>query len=153
MAYRIVVLAEQELLPEEVTTLTSLHDTDEQSFYLVMPGKATHHGIIAALDDLLLGRLREAWRDVEEPDTDAPMAGPLRRSIDRLSSAGVEADGRLVAGDPVRALRQAVSDHRAQEVIVLNPPHIVEESLHRDWASRARHAVGVPVLRLIGHAD
>lgn len=153
MAYRIVLLAEQELLPEEADTVTSLHDDREQSFYVVMPASPTHHGIIAALDDLLLGRVTAAWRDVEEPPEDAPMAPSLRRSIDLLSASGVEADGRLVAGDPVRALRQAVSDHRAEEVIVLNPPHIVEESLHRDWASRARHAVGVPVLRLVAHAD
>ena len=153
MAYRMVLLAENELTPEEVAMVTSLHEGDEQSVYLLMPARESHHGLAAALDDLLLGRLKEAWRDVEEPATDSPMAQPLRRSVDLLTGAKVEADGRLVAGDPVRAVRSAVADHRADEVVVLNPPHIVEESLRRDWASRARHAVGVPVLRLIAHAD
>jgi hypothetical protein len=153
MAYRIVLLAENELTPEEVETVASLHEGEAQSFYLLMPTRVSHHGLVAALDDLLLGRLKEAWRDVEQPDTDSPMSGPLHRSINLLTDARVEADGRLVAGDPVRALRSAVVDHRADEVVVLNPPHIVEESLRRDWASRARHAVGVPVLRLIAHTD
>ena len=152
MAYRIVLLAENQLTAREAETITSLHDDDVQSFYLLMP-QESHHGLVTALDDLLLGRLKEAWRDVEQPDTDSPMTKPLRKSIDLLIGANVEADGRLVAGDPVQALRSAVADHRADEVIVLNPPHIVEESLRRDWAWRARHLVGVPVLRLIAHAD
>jgi hypothetical protein len=153
VAYRIVLLAENELTPEEVATVTSLHEGDELSVYLLMPARESHHGLAAALDDLLRGRVKEAWRDIEEPDTDSPMGQPLRRSVDLLTGAKVEADGRLVAGDPVRALRSAVADHRADEVVVLNPPHIVEESLRRDWAARARHAVGVPVLRIIAHAD
>lgn len=153
MAYRIVLLAENELTPAEVEAVTSLHEGEALSFYLLMPTRASHHGLLAALDDLLLGRLKEAWRDVEQPDADSPMTQPLRRSIDMLTGTKVEADGRLVAGDPVRALRSAVADHHADEVVVLNPPHLVEESLRRDWASRARHAVGVPVLRIIAHAD
>jgi len=153
VAYRIVLLAENQLTPQEAETVTSLHEGDAQSFYLLMPAQESHHGLVAALDDLLLGRLKEAWRDVEQPDTDAPMTKPLRESIDLLTRAKVEADGRLVAGDPVQALRSAVADHQADEVIVLNPPHLVEESVRRDWASRARHLVGVPVLRLIAHAD
>ena len=153
MAYRIVLLAENQLTPDEVETVTSLHDDDAQSFYLLMPAQDSHHGLVAALDDLLLGRLKEAWRDVEQPDTDSPMTKSLRTSIDLFIAANVEADGRLVAGDPVQALRSAVADHQADEVIVLNPPHIVEESVRRDWAWRSRHLVGVPVLRLIAHAE
>ena len=40
----------------------------------------------------------------------------------------------------------------ADEVIVLTDPHYVEEFFHRDWASRARHKVGVPVLKLFSHS-
>ncbi|MFC7471532.1 hypothetical protein ACFQVA_34495 [Actinomadura keratinilytica] len=35
---------------------------------------------------------------------------------------------------------------------MLTEPHYVEEFFHRDWATRARHKVGVPVLRLYSHA-
>ena len=41
--------------------------------------------------------------------------------------------------------------HGADEVIVLTAPHLIEEFFHRDWASRARHKVGVPVLKLFAH--
>ena len=39
-----------------------------------------------------------------------------------------------------------------KQVIVLTDPHYVEEFFHRDWASRARHKVGVPVLKLFSHS-
>ncbi len=45
-------------------------------------------------------------------------------------------------------LREVVEENRADEVLVLTSPHFVEEFFHRDWASRARHEVGVPVLKL-----
>jgi len=34
----------------------------------------------------------------------------------------------------------------------MTEPHYVEEFFHRDWASRARHKVGVPVLKLFAHS-
>lgn len=45
-----------------------------------------------------------------------------------------------------------VDEVGADEVIVLTDPHYVEEFFHRDWASRARHKVGVPVLKLFSHS-
>ena len=62
-----------------------------------------------------------------------------------------DAAGRVVADNPLDMLRTVVADTRADEVIVLTSPHFVEEFFHRDWASRARHQVGVPVLKLFAH--
>jgi hypothetical protein len=36
----------------------------------------------------------------------------------------------------------------AQEVVVVTEPHAVEDTFHTDWASRAREALGVPVLHM-----
>ena len=36
----------------------------------------------------------------------------------------------------------------AREVVVATYPHLVEDTFHRDWASRARDVLRVPVLHL-----
>ena len=52
-------------------------------------------------------------------------------------------------GDPVGALKKEVgADGETQEVIVVTQPHAVEDTFHRDWASRAREVLGVPVLHV-----
>lgn len=60
--------------------------------------------------------------------------------------------GRLIEDHPLDALKALVDEVKADEVIVLTDPHYVEEFFHRDWASRARHQVGVPVLKLFSHS-
>jgi hypothetical protein len=35
-------------------------------------------------------------------------------------------------------------------VVVVTRPHAVEDTFHRDWASRARERLGVPVLHVYG---
>jgi hypothetical protein len=57
----------------------------------------------------------------------------------------------VVLDNPLDILRGVVGENNADEVIVLTSPHFVEEFFHRDWASRARHTVGVPVLKLFAH--
>lgn len=58
----------------------------------------------------------------------------------------------MIEDHPLDALKVLVGEVGADEVIVLTDPHYVEEFFHRDWASRARHKVGVPVLKLFSHS-
>jgi hypothetical protein len=44
-----------------------------------------------------------------------------------------------------------VAQQEANEVIVMTRPHIIQEFLHIDWASKARRKLGVPVLHLVEH--
>jgi len=46
------------------------------------------------------------------------------------------------------ALRTAVGAGDVREVAVVTYPHAVEDTLHTDWASRAREDLQVPVLHL-----
>lgn len=111
--------------------------------------------LLRALDDVALGELDEAAREGETPEGEEALA-PGRQALDvslrALHAAGSEADGRLVEAHPLDALKALVAETGADEVIVLTDPHYVEEFFHRDWASRARHKVGVPVLKLFSHS-
>ena len=36
----------------------------------------------------------------------------------------------------------------AREVVVVTEPHAVEDTFHKDWASKAREVLGLPVLHI-----
>src|SRR5262249_52752961 len=82
-----------------------------------------------------------------------PAERALNYSLKALRDAGSEAVGEVVEKHPMDLLKSVVEQTRADEVIVLTAPHLVEEFFHRDWTSRARHKVGVPVLKLFAHND
>src|SRR5690606_29837867 len=103
-----------------------------------------------ALDDVALGEFDKAVKEgIEAEDVEAgePADRMLEHSLRMLREAGAEAQGEVVEDHPLDALTEAVERHKADEVIVLTAPHLVEEFFHRDWATRARHKVGVPVLK------
>jgi nucleotide-binding universal stress UspA family protein len=157
--YRIVVLAEHGLTQDETERLTSLHDDPVQYFWVLIPSDQDRSGFLAAVDDLLLADFRESWEDLRTESTQQKAAEQTRASeelhatVAQLEAAGVTAGGEVVVGDPIPALRSAVAGYDADEVIVLSRPHMVEEATRRDWASRARHELKLPVLRLLEQAD
>jgi hypothetical protein len=155
--YRIVLLLEKALSDLDVAEVTTLHEgVGPQSFLVLIPADTEHNRFVEMLDDLVLGRLREAAHDSGGSGRLAQATARARAALDAsvaaLRAAGVEAAGKVTPDDPLRSLTEAVRTHEADEVIVLTEPHLVEEALHRDWASRARHEVGVPVLKLLAHS-
>lgn len=152
-----VLLIEKVLNDLDVRQVTGLHEGEAESFVVLVPAEGDHGRLLATLDDLALGELREAADEVESPE---PSPGEVLRdaghvlesSIRALREAGAQATGAITPSDPLDALREAVAAHQANEIIVLTKPHLVEEFFHRDWASRARK-LDLPVLRLFAHTD
>ncbi len=67
------------------------------------------------------------------------------------SKSGHESVAEVEPGEPLDALTAVVQRHQAAEVIVLTGSHPLREALHRDWASQARHRLGLPTLHLLEH--
>nr|WP_229330651.1 indole-3-glycerol phosphate synthase [Streptomyces sp. UNOC14_S4] len=150
-----VLMIEQPLSAVDVDFVTTLHD-DQMSFVVLMQPRGAEDRLLRAIDDVALGELEQAVHEADEPEGEAarrPAALALEHSLRMLRAAGSEAVGQLIDGHPLDLLRSVVEQTHADEVIVLTAPHLVEEFFHRDWASRARHKVGVPVLKLYAHAD
>ncbi|MGA5006293.1 indole-3-glycerol phosphate synthase [Streptomyces koyangensis] len=148
-------MIEQPLSAPDVEFVTTLHGDEPVSFVLLMQPRGDQDRLLRAIDDVALGELGEAVREAEEPEGEVdgtPAARALDHSLRALHAAGSEAVGRLVEDEPLDALTALVAETGADEVIVLTEPHYVEEFFHRDWATRARHKVGVPVLKLYSHA-
>jgi hypothetical protein len=152
-----VLLIEKALNDLDVHQVTGLHEGEAESFVVLVPAEGDHGRLLATLDDLALGELREAAEEVESPEPSPGEAlreagHALEASIQALRAAGAQATGAITPHDPLDALREAVAAHHADEIIVLTKPHLVEEFFHRDWASRARK-LDLPVLRLFAHTD
>ncbi|MBL1103680.1 indole-3-glycerol phosphate synthase [Streptomyces sp. 5-8] len=151
-----VLMIEKALTSADVEFVTTLHGDEPVFFHvLLQPRGDQADRLLRAIDDIALGELDEAVREGETPEgTEARGVAEqaLDVSLQALHAAGSEAEGRLVADHPLDALKALVGEVGADEVIVLTDPHYVEEFFHRDWASRARHKVGVPVLKLFSHS-
>lgn len=152
-----VLMIEKALTSADVEFVTTLHSDEPVTFHvLLQPRGDQADRLLRAIDDVALGELDEAVREGEVPegqDAVGPAEQALQVSLLALRAAGSEATGRLIEDHPLDALQELVDDARADEVIVLTEPHLVEEFFHRDWASRARHKVGVPVLKLFAHSE
>lgn len=150
-----VLMIEQALSEADVEFVTTLHE-DTMSFVVLMQPRGAEDRLLRAIDDVALGELEQAVREGDEPEGEAalkPAALALEHSLRSLRAAGSEAVGQIIDDHPLDLLRSVVEQTHADEVIVLTAPHLVEEFFHRDWASRARHKVGVPVLKLYAHTD
>ncbi|MFD9335156.1 indole-3-glycerol phosphate synthase [Streptomyces sp. NPDC060028] len=151
-----VLMIEQPLTPVDVDFVTTLHGDESVSFVVLMQPRGDRDRLLRAIDDVALGELPDAIREGDEPEGDAargPAELALELSLAALRKKGAKAVGQIVEDHPLDKLKAVVEETGADEVIVLTAPHYVEEFFHRDWASRARHKVGVPVLKLFAHKE
>lgn len=151
-----VLMIEKPLAPVDVEMVTTLHSDEDVRYVVLMQPRGDQERLLRALDDVALGEIQQAAREDEEPEGASarpPAAHALEHSLKALRATGAEASGEVVESHPLELLASVVAREGADEVIVLTAPHLVEEFFHRDWASRARHTVGVPVLKLYAHND
>ncbi|MET9463701.1 indole-3-glycerol phosphate synthase [Streptomyces sp. NPDC006544] len=151
-----VLMIEQPLTPVDVDFVTTLHGDESVSFVVLMQPRGDRDRLLRAIDDVALGELPDAIREGDEPEGDAargPAELALEHSLASLRRKGAKAVGQIIEDHPLDKLKAVVDETGADEVIVLTAPHYVEEFFHRDWASRARHKVGVPVLKLFAHKE
>ena len=148
-----VLMIEKPLAPVDVDLVTTLHGDEPVSFVVLMQPRGDQERLLRALDDVALGELDKIAHEEEEIKGDHAAATALNHSISELRKTGSEAVGEIVQEHPLDMLRSVVEKTEADEVIVLTAPHLVEEFFHRDWASQARHKVGVPVLKLYAHNE
>jgi hypothetical protein len=77
----------------------------------------------------------------------------VNASLALLRSVGITARGSITGSDPVPAALDAARSEGVDEVIVVTEPHPVEAGLHRDWASRLRDQLDLPVLHVVSGTD
>ncbi|MFE6970468.1 hypothetical protein [Isoptericola sp. NPDC057653] len=152
-----IILTEDALTDADVQHIADLQTEQPERYRVLVPEDTDSDVVSAIIDHLWSGELREAGEDLvgREPTPDEAKviaADRLERSLTLLRATGVAADGEVTAEDPVPALAAAVSAEGGpdgvQGVVVVTYPHVVADTLRRDWASRARQKLRAPVLHL-----
>jgi hypothetical protein len=154
--YTILLLSETTLNEHDARRVAELHGTDDVTVHLLIPADAEHNRLIEALDEIALGRLEEAFEEDEPTPKQAEQEAmhAVNASIDLLAAAGLtNAHGSITGSDPVPAAIEAVRTDSSDEVIVVSRPHLIESALHRDWASRLRDELKLPVLHAVSGTD
>lgn len=151
----ILLLSETTLTDHDVRRIAELHGDEDIDVHLLVPADAEHNRLIEALDEVALGRLRDALDDDEPTPEQAEREAmhAVNASLEALRAAGVTARGSVTGSDPVPAAMEAARQDSADEVIVVTPPHPIEAGLHRDWASRLRDELKLPVLHVVSGTD
>ena len=148
----IVVLTEEALENGDARRITALHDGEDLAYRVLVPADTERNLLADVIDHLSMFELRKALgslRHSHDETTARTEAGQaLAASVTALAALGVDVQGEITDDDPIPALRTAVERFRAREVVVVTRPHAVEDTFHRDWASRARDELGVPVLHV-----
>lgn len=153
MTDTILVLTEDALADVDVEHLLALHEGEELEYRVLVPADSDQPLVATIVDNLGLGELREAWDRLrgKEPtvkEATATAADSLAQSLAAFARAGRAATGEVVDDDPLPALRTAVAGGAVREVAVVTYPQLLTDTFHRDWASRAREELQVPVLHL-----
>jgi hypothetical protein len=149
----IVLLTEQALDADDAARIAALHEGETLSYRVLVPADTERNLLADVVDHLSLGELRQALDAIRgrEPKADQARVSAqeaLSSTVSALQGLGAEAVGEVTEDDPLPALSNAVTAYGAREVVVVTRPHAVEDTFHRDWASRARERLGVPVLHV-----
>jgi hypothetical protein len=148
----IVVLTEEALGDGDARRIVALHAGEELSYRVLVPADTERNLLADVIDHLSMLELKgalDALRHREDRRKARMDAGQqLAASVAALQGVGVDATGEVTEDDPIPALAGAVERHGAREVVVVTTPHALEDTFHRDWASRAREELGVPVLHV-----
>lgn len=155
--WTVVVLTEEAFGDVDARNVAELHADaraagDDVRHVVLVPADTRRSLLAGFLDHLSLGELKEAFAEVREGHHDGSRADAetsLAATLAALRELGLTAEGRTTADDPMPAVREALSEGPdARELVVVTRPHAVEDTLHTDWASRARDELGVPVLHV-----
>ena len=97
-------------------------------FYVVVPATPIQHGL--------------TWN---EEEAHAAALGRLEAALVRLRELGVEATGEVGEKDPIAAVRDALREHPADEIILSTLAPGISRWLGQDVPARLKAAVPVPV--------
>jgi hypothetical protein len=151
--YTILLLAEETLHDHDVKRLAALHADDDLAVHVLVPADAEHNRLIEALDEVALGKLGDTHDNPSPEQAEHDAMHAVNASVGLFTAAGIDAKGSITGADPVPAAIKAAEQYEADEVVVVTRPHPVEDGLHRDWASRLRDKLELPVLHVISGTD
>jgi hypothetical protein len=156
--YTTVLLTEKALSDHDVQRVAHLHDPEPVHVHVVVPDHDDHSEVEEAVDDITRTDFADALHDADAELTPDQLTGRAQRelaqSVAALKAAGVaEVDGEVATGRPVDRVVEVARSIDADEVVVFSEPHLIADWTRRDWATRLRHSLDLPVLHVVLGTD
>ncbi|MFJ3956568.1 hypothetical protein [Arthrobacter sp. NPDC090010] len=154
MTQPIVILTETTLTETDRGTLSELLDGESFSARVLVQADTQRHLVLDFVEHLSLLEFSEAFREFGAPAPDQDSARQdaatvLKDSLAVLGDLFTELEGTVVdEGSSVQALVDSVKETGASQAVVFTRPHALLDTFHADLASKAQHALGLPVLHL-----
>lgn len=148
--YEVVILLERPLADEDAQMVDDLYGEVERETHLhvLLPADEHDTTFVARATARFEGAAAHAATDAS-----SAAAEGLDRTLARLRARNLDADGEVVGGDPLDALRDTVRTRGSEEVVIITRPHVLTETMRLDWTSKARRMLNVPLLHLLEHAE
>lgn len=149
------MLTEDALTEHDVTRIIEWHD-GELRLHVLVPETSDQSRVNQVVDDVARVDMDELLADIggAAPDDKGLAARrALHESLHLLSAHELPATGGLTPRDPIAATAAYVNSEDADELWVITQPHLVSDLMRRDWGSKLRHLLTVPVLHVIGGTD
>ncbi len=149
------MLTENALTEHDVTRIVEWHE-GELRLHVLVPETSDQSRVDQVVDDVArvdLDELRSDLAGTSVDDAGLAARRALQLSLELLAAQGITATGGLTPRDPIAATASYVASEDADELWVITEPHLVSDLMRRDWGSKLRHLVGVPVLHVIGGTD
>jgi hypothetical protein len=153
-----VLLTEKTLSDHDIQRVAHLHDPEPVHVHVVVPSHDDHSELSEAVDDITRTDFRDVLHDQDAGRSEAELTTAADRelaaSIAALRAAGVaEVDGEVATGHPVDRVAEVARSMDADEVVVFTEPHLLADWTRRDWATKLRHALDLPVLHVVLGTD
>ena len=153
-----VLLTEKTLSDHDVQRVAHLHDPEPVHVHVVVPSHDDRSELAEAVDDIARTDFGDVLHDEEAGRSESQLTGAAGRevadSIAALKAAGVaQVDGEVATGNPVDRVTELARALDADEVIVFTEPHLIADWTRRDWASKLRHTLALPVLHVVLGTD
>ncbi len=153
-----VLLTEKTLTDHDVQRVAHLHDPEPVHVHVVVPSHDDRSELAEAVDDIARTDFGDVGHDEDAGRSDTELAGAagqeVNASVAALRAAGVaQVDGEVATGDPLERVAELARTLDADEVIVFTEPHLLADWTRRDWASKLRHTLALPVLHVVLGTD
>ena len=151
----LIVLTENALTEHDVTRIIEWHD-GELRLHVLVPETSDQSRVDQVVDDVArvdMDELRSDLSGTSPDDKGLAARRALRESLELLTAHGLAATGALTPRDPIAATAAYVTSEEADELWVITELHTVSDLMRRDWGSKLRRVVTVPVLHVIGGTD
>jgi hypothetical protein len=151
----LIVLTENALTEHDVTRIIEWHDGDLE-LHVLIPETSDQSRVDQVVDDVArvdTDELRSDLAETSPDDKGLAARRALSESLDLLAAHGITATGGLTPRDPIAATAAYVTSAAADELWVVTEPHLVSDLMRRDWGTKLRHILNVPVLHVIGGTD